>query len=231
MKTDDVWKFSEEDKETIKSLLEKGRAEQARNERFAVIGMEEFLSLFSEVEIVLIRKFLDLDPKSLEYRLPYLGAGDTPEDIVAIKGQRYEDTGGSREIPCQFLPAKAYEAYTRMNKAMEAEIGKKLLVLYGHRSVARQAFIFFDILERHYNFDLAKTIRRVCLPDYSEHVCTHRQAIDFKTEDSKSADEFDATEEYAWLKARAGEFGFYESYPKGNDLDMMYEPWHWHFED
>ncbi|MEK9156811.1 MAG: hypothetical protein AAB448_01590 [Patescibacteria group bacterium] len=25
-------------------------------------------------------------------------------------------------------------------------------------------------------------------------------------------------------------FHLYESYPKDNALDMMYEPWHWHYE-
>jgi D-alanyl-D-alanine carboxypeptidase len=110
---------------------------------------------------------------------------------------------------------------------MSDAIGKKVLVLYGYRSPARQVFIFFDILERIYNFDLDKTIRRVCFLDYSEHVCTKRQAIDFMTSDGEKGDDFDKSEEYQWLQENAAKFGFSESYPKDNVLDMMYEPWHW----
>lgn len=121
-------------------------------------------------------------------------------------------------------------AYLRLNEAMKGGIEKELLVLYGHRSPARQIFIFFDILERIYNFDFDKTIQRVCFPDYSEHVCIKQQAIDFKTTDDAPADAFNQKEEYFWLKSNAAQFGFYESYPKDNSLGMMYEPWHWHYE-
>jgi D-alanyl-D-alanine carboxypeptidase len=123
-----------------------------------------------------------------------------------------------------------YEAYERLNQAISQDLDKRLLVLYGYRSPARQVFIFFDILERIYDFDFNKTMARVCFPDYSEHVCTQRQAIDFKTEDDISSDRFDSAQEYAWLKENAGQYGFFESYPKNNSLGMMYEPWHWHYE-
>jgi D-alanyl-D-alanine carboxypeptidase len=118
----------------------------------------------------------------------------------------------------------------QLNEAMQKDIGKTLQVLYGHRSPARQVFIFFDILERIYNFDFEKTMQRVCLPDYSEHVCTQQQAIDFKAETGPPVDTFDQKQEYTWLKANASSFGFYESYPKDNAFGMMYEPWHWHYE-
>lgn len=113
---------------------------------------------------------------------------------------------------------------------MYNEIGKKVLVFYGHRSVARQIFLFFDILQRLYDFDVEKTLKRVCFPDYSEHVCMKKQAIDFKTEDHTLSDNFDKTEEYKWLQQNAHRFNFYESYPYDNNLNMMYEPWHRHHE-
>lgn len=119
-----------------------------------------------------------------------------------------------------------------MNKEIEKDIGKKLLIQYGHRSPARQVFIFFDVLAReNFNFDFNKALKRVCFPDYSEHVCSKRQAIDFMTEDGIRGDGFYMTEEYGWLKNNANKFGFYESYPKDNKLGIMYEPWHWHFEE
>jgi LAS superfamily LD-carboxypeptidase LdcB len=194
--------------------------------------LAEFLRLFTVEERELIQKYLRMDPKSIGYKLPFIGTAENTNDLVPIKGQSFIDADKNEiAIPCQYLPRKVHQAYTRLNEAIHDDIGKKLLVHYGHRSVARQVFIFFDILERIYGFDVNKTIQRVCFPDYSEHVCTKRQAIDFKTEDKTISDDFGITEEYAWLQANAGRFGFYESYPKDNDLGMMYEPWHWRYEE
>ena len=41
---------------------------------------------------------------------------------------------------------------------------------------------------------------------------------------------FEATPAFAWLQARAGDFGFAMSYPRGNPHGIVYEPWHWRFE-
>lgn len=112
---------------------------------------------------------------------------------------------------------------------MREEIGKEIGVLYGYRSPARQVFIFFDILERKYNYDFDKTIERVCFPDYSEHVCFQKQAVDFLTKEG-ICEGMERTKEYEWLKENAVRFGFTESYPKDNNLGMMYEPWHWRYE-
>lgn len=230
MQTEQFWVFTEVEKQLISSLIAKGRIEQANNEKFAIIDFDSFYNLFSEEEIAIMKKWLAIKPESIGYKLPFLGAKDSPRDVVALPNQAYEVDGAVQTIPCQYLPKRTYKAYTKLNTAMREEIDKSLLVLYGHRSPARQVFIFFDILERIYQFDFNKTIQRVCFPDYSEHVCTQQQAIDFKTCDASTSDEFDGTEEYAWLKKNAMRFGFFESYPKNNDLGMMYEPWHWHYE-
>ena len=57
-----------------------------------------------------------------------------------------------------------------------------------------------------------------------------KQAIDFQIEEYTIGNDFDKTEEYKWLQKNAKSFNFYESYPIDNNLDMMYEPWHWHHE-
>lgn len=230
MPIEKTWNFTEKEKKLITSLVAKGRAEQIRNEKFAIIDIESFYRLFTAEEVALMKKWLAIDPATIDYKLPFLGAKATPDDVVAITDQMYQVDGQTQTIPCQYLPKEVYDAYLRLNEAMQKDIGAGLLVLFGHRSVARQIFIFFDILERIYSFDFDKTIQRVCFPDYSEHVCVQRQAIDFKTQDGVQSDQFDTTEEYAWLKANAAAFSFYESYPKNNDLGMMYEPWHWHYE-
>jgi hypothetical protein len=225
-----MWIISDEEKRIISSLTLKGREEQARNERFALIDVEIFYRLFSDDEIALIKKYRAIDPAEIGYKLPYLGLEGTPSDIVAIANQAYMLGGKECIIPCQYLPKEAYDAYRAMNDAMTREIGRGVLVLYGYRSLARQIFIFFDILERKYDFDVSKTLRRVCFPEYSEHVYWKKQAIDFMTKDDTASENFDKTDEYQWLKNNAGRFYFHESYPRDNEHDMMYEPWHWHYE-
>jgi hypothetical protein len=225
-----VWDFTDDEKQLITSLTAKGRSEQVKNDKFAIIDFTSFYELFTDEEVAIMKKWLVINPKDIDYKLPFLGAKDSPSDVVAIAGQTYVVDGQTQTIPCQYLPSSVYGAYLRLNAAMQEDIDKDLLVLFGHRSPARQVFIFFDILERIYAFDFNKTIQRVCFPDYSEHVCTQRQAIDFKTRDELASDAFATTAEYAWLQRHAQQFGFYESYPKNNGLGMMYEPWHWHYE-
>ncbi len=230
MRNVQYWIFSDEEKRHIKSIVAKGRAEESKNDKFSIIDIEAFYSLFNEGEIAILQKWRNIDPKNIGYKLPYLSAKDIVDDLVSIDDQTFDVEGQLQRIPCQYLPGNVYEALQSMNEAMAQDLGKQLLVLYGHRSLAHQMFIFFDILEGIYNYDFDKTMRRVCLPDYSEHVCTQRQAIDFKTQDATSSDDFDKTDEYVWLKNSAHKYRFFESYPKDNKLGMMYEPWHWHYE-
>lgn len=229
MRRTTAWRFNDSEKRLIHSLVTKGRAEEATNDAFTIISSDDFYSLFETNEVDVLKKWLAIDPKSIDYKLPFLGAGDTVADVIPIKNQRYTFKGQLRTIPCQYLPKNVYEAYVRMNEAMTADINKQLLVLYGYRSPARQVFMFFDILEGIYDFDFDKTMQRVCFPNYSEHVCVGRQAIDFQTQDGLPSEAFSEAEEYAWLRKNAAKFGFCESYPKGNKLGMMYEPWHWHY--
>lgn len=222
-----TWKLTSEEIDTVASLVAKGKKEQEKNHEFAIMDMDNFLSLFNEKEIALIQKFLSIKPDDLGYKLPYIGYPDKAPQLVAFLDQPYIFNG--QPVPCQYLPVEAGEAYRKLNIAMKDEISKEVGVLYGYRSPARQAFIFFDILERKYDYDFDKTIKRVCFPDYSEHVCFQKQAIDFLTEEGV-CEGLEKTEEYKWLKENAKRFGFIESYPKDNELGMMWEPWHWRYD-
>lgn len=221
------WTITNDEKNTISSLVAKGKAEQQRNSAFSIIDLESFYKLFDKNEIAIIQKFLTLDPILIDYKVPFIGVPITLPNLVPISNQTILIEDKSHTIPTQYLPKETFDAYEKLNDAMGHDIGKRLLVLYGYRSPARQAFIFFDILKNAYDFDVAKTLRRVCLPDYSEHVCFQKQAIDFTTSVQKADQDFATTPEYAWLKTHAAVFNFFESYPKDNALNMMYEPWHW----
>ncbi len=226
-----TWIFTEEEKALVSSLVSKGRIEQEKNDKFAIIDFESFYKLFTNDECEVMKKYLAIDPAQAGYKPPFLGIEEPPTDLVSLKNQKIVGEKETFIIPTQYLPKDTFETYSRLNRAMKDELGKEVLVLYGYRSPARQVFIFFDILQGIYDFDFQKTIQRVCFPAWSEHVCPRKQAIDFTTQQGGASVDFDQTEEYRWLQRNAQQFGFYESYPKDNDLDMMYEPWHWHHEN
>lgn len=222
------WAFSEVEKQTILSLLKKGKEEEKRNDAFALFSFNDLYRLLDQEEIAVLEKFRTIDPKTLSYKLPFLGT-EEPTDLTSLPGQKYFKDGIEHTVPTQYLPKITWEALEKLNVAIQKDLGKKLLVLYGYRSPARQVFIFFDILERVYDFDFSKTLERVCFPDYSEHVSPSHQAVDFMTQEGSKGVGFEQTEEYGWLKENAGKYGFVESYPQDNQLGMIWEPWHWKY--
>ena len=72
-------------------------------------------------------------------------------------------------------------------------------------------------------------VLRVCAaPGYSEH--HSGRALDLTTEGCEPlTEEFDETEAFRWLQENAYSFSFRLSYPKGNKINITYEPWHWAF--
>ena len=44
-------------------------------------------------------------------------------------------------------------------------------------------------------------------------------------------DRFESTEQYAWLRAHAHEYGFIQRYPanKADETGIDYEPWHYRY--
>ncbi|HKM20180.1 MAG TPA: M15 family metallopeptidase [Candidatus Dojkabacteria bacterium] len=225
--------ITEEEKELTKSLLKK--ITETEKEKFSIADLDTVYSFLNKQEIKFLKKLLTINPHDYGIKGEYLGIQDVPEDLVGIKGQRYEtdtEEKGYHEIGESYLPRKVYKAYEKMNKAMFNDIGKKLLVRSGYRSPAYQLFLLGWYLNM-YDFDVGKTLKRVAMPGYSEHCVADKVAIDFITEDGVPQEEddrcFEDTQEYKWLLKNAEKFGFKESFPKGNELGTMYEPWHWRY--
>ena len=42
---------------------------------------------------------------------------------------------------------------------------------------------------------------------------------------------FELTPAFAWLELNAADFSFTMSFPRNNDNGLLYEPWHWCFQD
>ena len=116
---------------------------------------------------------------------------------------------------------------------MEKDLSKRLYIESGYRSSAYQLYLFIYYLQNH-KYSIRETVKFVALPGFSEHGSVKHQAIDFISVDGVNGEEdaklFEALEEYRWLLANAGKYGFLLSYPRNNPTGISFEPWHWHFE-
>jgi D-alanyl-D-alanine carboxypeptidase len=129
-----------------------------------------------------------------------------------------------REV--SLVPAAA-NAWRAMRAASEGE-GVRLVLLSGFRSVERQSEIVGRKLEA--GMPLEKVLRVNAYPGHSEHHTG--RAVDLGAPGAAPlSEEFEHTPEFAWLKARAGSFGFSMTYPRSNVHGIVYEPWHWCMSD
>lgn len=221
------------DENQVKSLLEKVESLKSKwKDRIVILKWSDLQSCFSKKEICIFDKLKKIDPSGFGFKGPFLSHEADPSGLVKISGQKYIFEGEEKEIAPQYLSKDVYGALNKMNNAIVNDIDRKLLVDSGYRSSAYQAIVFLWYLD-FFKYDLRKTFGRVALPGYSEHGCLKRQAIDFLTIDGKPSEnnpyDFVETIEYKWLKKRAKDFGFAESYPKDNVWGVVYEPWHWSF--
>ena len=125
------------------------------------------------------------------------------------------------------LVRAAAEAWRNLKTAAHDE-GVSLFIVSAFRSIDRQT----EIIRRKIEAGTAvEEILSVCAPPgFSEHHTG--RAIDLTTHGSRALEvEFDQTAAFAWLNARAAEFGYYLSYPIGNPSGYQFEPWHWCFND
>jgi len=119
----------------------------------------------------------------------------------------------------------AADAWRAMRAAARAG-GIDLRIVSAYRDLERQARIVRKKLARGQTPE--EIFRASAPPGYSEH---HTGcAVDVRTEGSQPLEEeFERTDAYRWLEARAAGFSFALSYPRGNSAGFMFEPWHWCF--
>lgn len=220
--------ISDTDKELIVSILQK--IDKPENPRLRIVSFEELNKQLSEDEIDLVNKYLKINPLEHGFRGQYFGIQNVPEDLEEIADQKYKE---DKIIPTQYLPKQVNLAYKKLNDQLHKDTGRKLLIDSGYRSPAYQIVLFLRFLNL-YEFDFEKTVKRVAIPGYSEHGFAKGQAVDFFTVDGipnkENPMDFEETVEFKWLLENANRFGFFLSYPRDNKFGIMYEPWHWHFE-
>lgn len=139
----------------------------------------------------------------------------TPDDLISIG----EDIYGRP----QRLSAAAASAWREMqSSARDDQVD--LLLVSAFRSTEYQIEVIERLLAKGENIE--DILTRVAAPGFSEHQSGN--AVDLTSSDTEVLEEdFDESHAFAWLMRNAAKHRFYLSYPKGNELGVIYEPWHW----
>jgi LAS superfamily LD-carboxypeptidase LdcB len=210
----------------VESVMAKMRVSKRRKD-LRVMTFQELYAQLEKPEIRAIKTFLGIDPRKYGFRGKFLGIDAVPRDLVKITNKAHIRSDQKVRMTV-YLPRRIYEHFKKMNREMDRDIGRTLIIESGYRSPAYQIIVFFYNLRAN-GFNALSVMRKVALPGYSEHGAPKRQAIDVAISGNGGGD-FSKTKEFAWLLKNADRFGFYLSYPKNNKEGIMYEPWHWHFE-
>ena len=139
------------------------------------------------------------------------------EDLVSIGVDMF-----GREQQLERQTASHWQAMLESGK----QEGVVSVAVSGFRSLEYQR----KIIERKLAAGLTveQIVRVNALPGFSEHHTG--RAIDVGTPGCPPVtEEFEQSPAFDWLTRRGQDFGFKMSYPRGNDLGVIYEPWHWMF--
>ena len=125
------------------------------------------------------------------------------------------------------LHPKALSAWRSLKEAALRD-GVEITIVSAYRSVAYQA----EIIERKRKEGLSDSeiFAVVARPGFSEH--HSGRALDLSSNEQTALTEgFCSTDAFRWLTEHASRFGFYLSYPQGNEYGIVFEPWHWMFKN
>lgn len=75
---------------------------------------------------------------------------------------------------------------------------------------------------------LESILTHIAIPGFSEH--HSGLAVDIHANGNPVLEtDFENSDEFSWLNKNAMRFGFHLSYPRENEVGIIYEPWHWYF--
>jgi zinc D-Ala-D-Ala carboxypeptidase len=198
-----------------------------------VVDYDQLLGELNFVEKSLVLKIFSSKPEELGFRGAFHSLAK-PGCLVQVPQAKYILRYKTKFTAIQFCPEPVYQDYLQMMQAMQGDIGKILLIENGYRSPGRQAYDFLYYLVKNHHYSLTENARWNALPGFSEHNDRVDTALDFINQEGidgdaagQSAEDFAALPEYRWLTAHAHKFHFHLSYPRGNELGVTFEPWHW----
>lgn len=121
------------------------------------------------------------------------------------------------------LVPEAASAWLAMKQAAR-EDDVVIEIVSAFRNIERQVEIIRAKLARGMAIETILTLSAP--PGYSEHHTG--RAVDINTPGCEPTEEpFEHTDAFRWLMQHAERFRFTLSYPRGNALGFIYEPWHW----
>jgi D-alanyl-D-alanine carboxypeptidase len=177
--------------------------------------------------------------------------GNSSGDWRLVIANRKYPLGGNYQLEIGYLPAdyvtkesaravdiRIVDALVQMLDASRAS-GVSLLVTSSYRSVEYQTVLFSSKTQEYLNMGYSQAEAEaaaeqiVARPGTSEH--NTGLAVDLVDGDNPSSwglyQSFDQTPEFAWLDARAADYGFILRYPqdKTDITGISYEPWHYRY--
>ncbi len=144
---------------------------------------------------------------------------EVPRERLMNMGKYYHRT--------EYLDKEAGIAFQRMKHDAQSQ-GVKLVLISGFRSIASQRELFTKQIQRRGSERAAAKLSAP--PGHSEHHTGY--AIDIGDGTKPQFDlkyDFEYTQAYQWLNAKAGNYGFELSFPRNNPQGVSFEPWHWRY--
>lgn len=155
------------------------------------------------------------EPTALLGHLPYSEAPKRELAPITLNG----------EI---LMRESAAEKFLEMQAAARAD-GIDLVPISGFRSIPDQEHVFFDVKAQR-GQDTTTRSEVSAPPGYSEHHTGYAVDLgDGDRPDLNLQEDFETSQAFQWLKQNAGFYSFEISFPKGNFMNVSYEPWHWRF--
>lgn len=206
-------------------------------DEWQIVDYNELIEKLNYFERNFVENIFQINPSELGFMGPFYSL-EKPNNLVRIEPVTLATPEGEKILPAKYCPENSYKDFLDMMDSMQTDLGKRLYINSGYRSPGRQAYGFIDdlVMERN-DYSLYKTSKWVAMPGYSEHNSGVNNAIDLINEAGISgeekgqhAEDFEVLPEYKWLTDNASKFNFYLTYPRGNNLGVQFEPWHWHWE-
>ncbi len=222
--------FNDTDRKRINQFLET----VSKSKINGLSTKDELWSLTNSQTKALLDKIVALNPKEYGFRGKQVPQESVPKDAIKIDNRTDNSSGEHELVNSAYLPKEVYRAFEKMAGVFSKEYPvRKLMVSSGYRSPAFQVLTLLYILAKIYDFDLSQTLKRVAMPQYSQHCSANNTAIDMLNIDGEPSDDepekFKDSIEYKWITENASKFNFYESYPSNNPDGIMWEPWHWQY--
>ncbi|MEM9152809.1 MAG: M15 family metallopeptidase [Cyanobacteria bacterium P01_F01_bin.3] len=156
----------------------------------------------------------DAEPSLLGHRAYEIA---DPATLVAV--------GGNPMVKLQ--PEVAQKVETMLAEAQAS--GVSLGAISGFRTLEDQQYLFFELKAE--RGQTAETRAEVSAPPgYSEHHTGYAvDFVDLSQPATELNESFEQTPAFRWLEENAPYYGFEMSFPKGNNQNVAYEPWHWRY--